>query len=223
MLFSSWAAWRAWVARKPSTVLACPKLLVVVEGKHDVDFLKCVSRTLHADDSRLPDLGDLEGRGRVVFVPFGGGDILGWAHRLAGLGQPECHLYDREQPPETEVRQRAAAIVNRRPKCRAFLTGKRALENYLSPQAIYEVRGVDIRFTDDDDVADLTAEHAWSLARRAPAWQLLPSRARKRLRDRAKRWLNTRAAERMTIERIDQCDPGGEIRFWLATMARLLR
>jgi hypothetical protein len=27
----------------------------------------------------------------------------------------------------------------------------------------------------------------------------------------------------MTVERIDQCDPQGEIRVWLRTMARLVR
>ncbi|HVX63810.1 MAG TPA: hypothetical protein VHC19_24525 [Pirellulales bacterium] len=51
----------------------------------------------------------------------------------------------------------------------------------------------------------------------------MPARSHKRLRERAKRWLNTRAAERMTVERIEQCDPRGEIRLWLETIARLAR
>jgi hypothetical protein len=101
------------------------------------------------------------------------------------------------------------------------LTGKRSLENYLSPHAIYEARGVGIRFSDQDHVADLAARYDWSIAGREPPWHALAARARKRLRERAKRWLNTAAAERMTVERIDQCDPQGEIRVWLQTMARL--
>ena len=121
------------------------------------------------------------------------------------------------------MRERAAAIVNARPGCRAFVTGKRALENYLSPQAIYEARGLQLCFSDDDHVADLAAQGEWLNAARQPAWELLPARARKRLRERAKRWLNTRAAERMTVEQIDQSDPQGEIRLWIETIARLAR
>ncbi|HEV7226422.1 MAG TPA: ATP-dependent endonuclease [Pirellulales bacterium] len=223
MIPSLWAALRASVSRRPPPAACRDKLLVVVEGKHDVEFLRRVSRILHADDAHLPDLSELEQRGRLVFVPFGGGDILGWTDRLAGLGQREFHLYDREAPPETAIRQRAAAIVNARPDCRAFVTRKRSLENYLSPRAIYETRGVEIRFSDDDHIADLAARYGWSLLGREPAWESLPARARKRLRERAKRWLNTAAVERMTVERIDQCDPQGEIRVWLRTMARLVR
>jgi len=221
MIPSFWAALRAGMARRPPAETYRAKLLVVVEGKHDVEFLRRVSRTLHGDDPRSPDLSELELRGAVVFVPFGGGDILGWTDRLAGLSQSEFHLYDREAPPETAVRERAAAIVNARPNCRAFLTGKRSLENYLSPCAIYEARGVDIRFSDHDHVAELAARYDWSIAGREPPWDALAARARKRLRERAKRWLNTQAAQRMTVERIDQCDPQGDLRAWLQTMARL--
>lgn len=222
MILSLWAALRAYLARTPPSAVRHDKLLVVVEGKHDVEFLKRISRILHRDEARLPDLSELEGSGRLVFVPFGGGDIFGWTHRLAGLGR-ELHLYDREQPPESDARAQAAAIVNSRPNCRAFLTGKRALENYLSPQAIYEARGVDIRFSDDDNVAELAARCSWLSANREPPWESLAPRARKRQRERAKHWLNTQAVERMTVERIDQCDPQGEIRLWLETIAQMAR
>ncbi len=44
-------------------------------------------------------------------------------------------------PPETEIRREVAQVVNLRPGCHAFLTGKRSLENYLHSAAIYEARG----------------------------------------------------------------------------------
>jgi len=53
--------------------------LVVVEGRHDVVFLRTLSRTLHAIDPAIPDLGSLEQAGKLVFLPFGGGDVLAWA------------------------------------------------------------------------------------------------------------------------------------------------
>ena len=95
------------------------KLLVVVEGQHDVTFLRGISRILHTDDPMLPDLGKLERAGALVMLPVGGGDLLAWAARMAALGLPEFHLLDREMPPATERRQQAAEIVNQRPNCRA--------------------------------------------------------------------------------------------------------
>ena len=81
--------------------------------------------------------------------------------------------------------------------------------------------GSAVEFSEDDDVAALVARTSWSTAQSGPPWELLPARARKRLRERAKRWLNSQAAERMTVEQIDECDPAGEIRMWLQTIARL--
>src|SRR5690348_15080942 len=80
MIVSLWAALRAYLARTPPSAARYDKLLVVVEGKHDVEFLRRISRILHRDEARLPDLSGLEGSGRLVFVPFGGGDIFGWTH-----------------------------------------------------------------------------------------------------------------------------------------------
>jgi len=55
------------------------KLLVVVEGQHDVTFLRGIGRILRADDPILPDLGKLERAGAIVMLPVGGGDLLAWA------------------------------------------------------------------------------------------------------------------------------------------------
>jgi hypothetical protein len=83
------------------------QVLVVVEGKHDIHFLRRVSRILHTEHDQLPDLGAWEEAGCLLFVPTAGGAFLTWAERPAGLGLPEFHLYDREIPPETELRMRA--------------------------------------------------------------------------------------------------------------------
>ena len=123
----------------------------------------------------------------------------------------------------TEARQQAARIVNQRTNCRAFVTSKRALENYLHPRCLFDVRGIDVEFGDDDDVPELAARQCYTQGAGQPAWEQLSGRARKRLRERAKRWLNTQAADRMTAQRIDQCDLAGEIRDWLRSIAWLAR
>jgi hypothetical protein len=198
----------------PRTVRA----LVIVEGSFDVEFLKRVSRILHADDPNLPDLRALEQAGTIIFVPIGGSNFCHWTHRLAGLEIPEFHLYDREVPPLTAEREQAADLVNRRPGCHAVLTSTRAIENFLDPHALLEARGIDIAFGDHDDVPQLVAQRMLELSG-GPVWSELPSRGRRRLRDRAKKWLNTEAVARMTAARLAERDPDGDIRLWLTTIA----
>ena len=198
-----------------------PRIFLVVEGVNDIQFLRRISAILHIDDPHMPDLSAMEHGGELIFVPFGGGDVSLWADRLAGLDRPEFHLYDREMPPESQSRQRIADAVNRRPQCRAMLTKKRSLENYLAPSAVREAGDVDINFSDHDPVAELVARQMHKRRDGQPRWNDLPARIRKRRRDRVKKWLNTRAVERMTAARLAERDPTGEVRCWLATIARL--
>jgi len=210
-----------WMPAGPVPSLSLPEILVVVEGHNGIEFLRRISRMLHIDAPGLPDLAEMEGRRELIFVPAGGGDATSWIDRLAGLGLAEFHLLDRDVPPVTKAHRQAAAIVNCRPRCCARITSKRSLENYLDPESIREVSGIVLDFSDDEDVPDLVAQHIWSRQSRRIGWRDLPARARKRHRDRVKRWLNTLVVDRMTIKRLAQTDPGGEVRSWLETIARL--
>ena len=208
------------------------RILLVVEGVNDIEFLRRISRLLHSHDASLPALAELEQRGELVFVPFGGGNVKAWTRRLAPLAMPEFHLYDRESPPETDQRRESAAAVNRRPRCWAALTRKRSLENYLHPRAIFATRGVDLTFEDFDPVAELAAQRVYEQGAYQPGvyqlglnqtpWERLPRRAHRRLANRAKRWLNTLAADHMTVELLRQRDPQGEVMSWLKAIAGLL-
>jgi hypothetical protein len=195
-------------------------VLVFVEGGNDIEFLRRASAILKADDDALPDLSHLERRGRIVFVPFGG-DPRNWVFRFAELGSPEFHLFDRELPPATEVRRDSARIINLRSGCRATITSKRSIENYLHWNAILEARGVEVRFSDDDDVADLVAERCFLRQHPVDRWSELSARTRRRLRNRAKSWLNTLAVDRMCAARFAERDPCGEIRGWLRMIAEM--
>lgn len=178
---------------------------------------------LHDERPELPHLALLERQGTVVFIPAGGNDFRPWLLRLAPFQCAEFHLLDREIPPVSAERERWAAEVNLRPRCRAFVTGRRSLENYLHPQAIYEARGLNIPFAATDDVAEIIARQAFTPNAELPSWDGLSRRARRRQRDRAKSWLNTTAVERMTVARLTESDPTGEVVRWLTTIAALLQ
>jgi len=222
----------AWLARRFSWKLPPPdrtgprprpQLLVVVEGRHDIEFLKRISALVTGHDARLPNLSELEASGAVVFVPAGGGDFRPWLARLGAFCCCERHVYDRELPPVSAQREAWAALVNRRERCRAFVTGKRALENYLHPAAILEASGLRLQFTAWDDVAELAAGADFSRLHGQDSWHALSRRARRRWRDRAKRWLNTTAVARMTPARLAHSDPRGEVIAWLQATNELLR
>ncbi len=193
-------------------------LLVVVEGANDVEFLVRLSRRLSQADDSIPGLQPLKNSGRIVFVPIGGGNLTTWTDRFEPLGCPEFHLYDRETLPETERRQAAVAYVASRPGCRAFMTGKRALENYLHPQAIAAAGGGEITFGNDDCVTSVLARAWYGPGRN---WCELPGRVRTRFSQRTKRWLNTVAVEQMTPELLSHSDPAGDIQTWLQTIAEM--
>ena len=197
------------------------RILLVVEGTNDIEFLRRISMLLYASDDTLPHLVEMEQRGELVFVPFGGGSVHAWTHRLAPLGKPEFHLYDHELPPETDLRREAAETVNRRPRCRAVLTRKRSLENYLHATAIKAAGEVDVTFKDFDPAAKVVAKGLYQRGLDDTPWELLPPRARRRMANRAKRWLNTKAADHMTVELLRHRDPDGEIVSWLQTIGRL--
>jgi len=205
--------------RRPRPVRG--QVLVVLEGKHDVEFFRRISGILHAETAEVPDLRTLEHRGQVVFLPCGGFDRHQWPLRLAPLGCREFHLFDRDLPQDADARCQAAAVVNLRPGCRAAVTRKRTLENYLHSQAIQEAGGVKVQFTDEDDVPDLVAQACYERSTPAMPWESLPARARRRYRNHVKRWLNTRAVDRMTSERLAERDPQGEVRSWLLAIAEL--
>lgn len=196
------------------------RVLIVVEGTTDVAFLENFSAMLAASDATLPDLALLAAHGKAVFLPFGGGNVASWRDRLAPLDVAEFHLYDGELPPETAVRQRAAALVSGRPNCQAAVTSKRSLENFLHPAAIAAAGGPPVAFSDTDDVA-LVVTQARHRQEYTMPWYALPRRQRRALVHKTKRWLMNAVVRHMTPELLAERDPSGEVRGWLRTIREL--
>ena len=208
-------------ARRSQSQSALQPLLCIVEGQHDIEFLRRISAMLHCADGSLPDLGVLEQMGQLVFIPCGGGNVLAWADRFAALGCPEFHLFDREIPPETDVHRAAVERVNLRPGCRAFLTTQRTLEGYLHPMAIQRAGGGVVELVEDQLVARGVARQWFERTALNHTWPQLSRRAQLRFTNRAKRWLNTVAVEQMTPDLLAERDPHGEVSGWLSSIAAL--
>ena len=196
-------------------------LLVVVEGVNDIGFLKSIGTILRREDSNLPDLVQLEHDRQIIFLPVGGSNLKDWMQRIAGLHKKEFHLYDLEREPETSERRQVVEAINQRPGCKAVLTTKRALENYLHPQVVRDASGEQISFDDETDVPTLLAQIM--LARSGgPAWPQYACKGQRRLRERAKKILNQKAVSLMTPQLLAEQDPHGEVVGWLRSIQELL-
>jgi hypothetical protein len=195
------------------------RVIVHVEGTHDIEFLRHMSRILNQHSQAIPDLGILEAEGRLEFLTSASSSLLS-AVQAKSASYGEFCLYDREISPTTEERIRLVNLFNQRPDCRAVLTSKRAIENYLHPEAIREAGGIEITFGDFDDVAEIAARATFN-PETGRSWESLSRRARRRLRDKAKKWLNREVVDRMTPERLERRDPEGEVVGWLRSIADL--
>ncbi len=190
------------------------RVLVCVEGPHDLRFLERINRTLREEDDAVMDVF---GDPRVAFVPLGGSTLREWVNQryLKNLDLPEVHIYDRALPDENgkyKYQDARDEVNDRNDGSVAFLTEKREMENYLHLDAINDVLepmlGSPLEFdlTDDCDVESRIKE-------------LLVGRGTIRRRT-VKRWLNEDVAERMTPDRLR--DRGGydEIRKWFDEIAK---
>jgi hypothetical protein len=199
------------------------KVLLYVEGNHDVNALKRYSSTLHQYDNELINLSESPDVGYVI---TGGSSLKHYIEQrhLDGLGKPEMHIYDNDVPAYRD----AVATINDQAGHRkvAFNTQKLELENYLHPDAIveaYEENGiVDLTLpsiNDQTDVPYIVAQQCYCAS--GNDWDVLDDFRRKELASKKKKLLNTLAVEKMNIERIKEQGGYDEMRKWLEEIKRL--
>lgn len=191
------------------------KVLVCVEGPHDIQFLKSMNKILMS--SQVIDI-DIFSDVRVAIVPLGGSTLKEWvnSHYLQNLGIPEVHIYDRDMPDKNgkyKYQSAKESIDNRGDNSIAFLTQKREMENYLHLDAINDVLkpilGQDLSFTLTDD-CDVTTE-------------IINICGQKYISRRPiKQWLNENAAEAMTLERLTARNGVEEIIGWFKAITSRL-
>lgn len=197
------------------------KVFIVVEGIHDITFIKSLCRMFRSHGTSVPDLEALELTGEVVFVPSGGACNLAlWSSRLHALNRPEFHLYDRDAPSGAPAKHQAKVdAVNQRASCKAVSTSKNEIENFVHhtainrcAQAMQLACNLTQSFGPDDDVpALLTAElnlHATPSAK----WG----------HNKVKAWLADTVVPAMDAHMLSQIDPAGEMRGWMTDIELML-
>lgn len=193
------------------------RVLICVEGPHDVRCLQEYARLLR---QREPAIPDLQTDPRVAFVPLGGSVLRDWVNNryLKGLNKPEVHIYDRgtDAPPKYEDQVRRINALGG--TSLACLTTKGELENYLHSDAIRSCKGVAVTIDDFCDVPDRAARAVHEASPNAGPWEELDEEKRKKKRSRAKHWLNSDAVSSMTLGLLDDRNATGEMLGWMTAI-----
>jgi len=188
------------------------RVLVCVEGPHDLQFLRRISSLLRAEDDSVIDMF---ADPRVALVVLGGSTLKEWVnqHYLKNVGLPEVHIYDRDELKNGKYKYQddKDAVNARGDGSIGFLTAKREMENYLHIDAISEalqpVVGFNFTFALSDD-CDVETEI-----------KTLLNGQGKIQRRSIKHWLNEDAASRMNIDRLKDRNGYDEIKSWFTEIA----
>lgn len=198
------------------------KVFLGVEGKHDIEFLKRISHILAAAESDIPDLGQAERIGHLVFLPLGGSSLNLWVSRLAGLNRPEFYLTDRDVAPPNPPKYHSEIEKWEERGATAWVTSKRELENYIPVSILRnEVSGYPGTGDPFEDVPHLMAQAIHEQNSSAP-WHELSDEKKKNKESRAKWKLNTEFVEKITGDLLNDSDPDNEIRSWLRALGEAL-
>ncbi|MBW1982658.1 MAG: hypothetical protein JRJ12_15715 [Deltaproteobacteria bacterium] len=199
------------------------RVFVCVEGPNDVALFRNLAKVLFdaGEDAGFDPYNTPE----VVFLPLGGSTLRDWvnSHFLKPLGRPEVHIYDRGTELLPKYKAQVDEVNQRDDGSRAFLTKKREAENYLHPDAIREVMGVEVKVTDDNDVPEAVARAIHELGEGTASWDQLSDDKRKKKQGRAKQRLNQDVAPTMTLDRLQERDALDEIREWFGAVKAIIR
>jgi len=201
------------------------KVFMGVEGKYDIDFFIAISKILKEAGETVPDLGEAEKQGKLVFVPLGGSNIELWISRLEGFKRPEFYVMDRDTEPPTPAHYESIAnSLNARNDCIAWTTSKKELENYIHKDLIVAVYpnyiGKGIAY---EDVPSLFAQAVHEASGSEVAWADLDKDLISKKISKAKKRLNSELfISKMTPELLSEVDSNGDIRDLLRKIGNAL-
>lgn len=183
------------------------KLVICVEGEHDINFLKNINQNIPEFKSII----DLEEK-QISIIPMIGGNLKNWVERnyLKNTNVIEFHIYDSDSDSGKNTEQykkQVDEINNRLDKSCAVLTKKKELENYI-PREIYCTffKDVDCNSISDWDNADLPDFFASKT---------------KRKQGEIKQIANDCLAKQLTKEHLEKLNAFTEIKNWFEKMKEL--
>lgn len=194
------------------------RVLLYVEGNNDISALKIYSKILY--DANLIN-EDIMASNKVGIVISGGSSLRYYIDNkyLDGLGKPSVHIYDNDK----EEYRNYVSLINAEgnPRKKAYNTSMREMENFLCKEAIEEAyadNGTAITIAAIANDTDVPVEVCKALN---PAWDTFDEEKKGQKESKVKRMLNSQAAKKMTIARIDARGVKDELKGWFETIITL--
>lgn len=191
------------------------KVLLYVEGNNDVTALKGYSKLLF-ENGVIEE--DIMSSNKVGIVISGGSSLRFYIDNkyFDGFGKPAVHIYDNDKQEYIDLVAKINAEGN--PTKKAFNTSMFEMENFLYKEAIEEAyadNGHTVSIPDFDGQADVP-----TLVCKAnnPDWDTFDNKKKKSKESKVKHLLNTQAAGKMTIERLEAKGVRQELKTWFDTL-----
>lgn len=194
--------------------------IVGMESQEDFRLLFRLAKILHRTDRSLPDLQKHAKAGEVMCLPFGL-HARGFVELFLNFDMPQMYFFTRGTGPLPEERRELIRRIRQDVDCSAVILRKRAMTNYLHPDAIYEEYRAPVAVADDTDVPVEVAQHVLKRLK-FPAWDQLDPQLRTDMAAAMAIELSIKASRRMTAERLAQRDPNGEVAGWLRSIGKFL-
>lgn len=187
------------------------KVLLYVEGNNDISALRGYSKLLF-DNNIITE--DIMTSPKVGIVITGGSSLRFYIDNkyLDGLGKPSVHIYDNDKEDNRQYVTQINAEGD--PNKIAFNTSMLEMENFLCKEAIEEAyysTGTTISLSEihnDTDVPNLVCSAL------NPGWDTIDVEKQKKNESKVKKFLNTKAIEKMTVARLDARGVKDELKGW---------
>lgn len=195
------------------------KVIVIVEGIHDVSTIQAFSKLTSENVLNLINLVE---DNRVVIMPAGGSTLKKWVelNYLQKFNLPEIHIYDGDALTPPKYHSACTEVNSRGDGSRAYSTKKRELENYLHMDVINSTLGVNISFTPNCSVPEITAKALYERDT-GLSWDDLDAENQKGKKSNVKKRLNNEVVNSMTYEQLCLADEEGEVEEWLREITDL--
>ena len=204
------------------------KVFFGVEGRNDIKFLKTISKKLRNSKNNIPDLEEAENSGKLIFIPIGGcGNLDLWVSRLNSLDVKEFYLLDGDNSKDGEHEKQSDIdeLRNADNTDTVWITSKKELENYIHKDVIVnECPGYQGKNDPGEDVPKLLAEAQHMQGGSEIPWEEV-IKDKTKISDklsRAKKKLNGKIVEAMTVEQLTSIDKDGEVKMWLCEIGEAL-
>lgn len=194
--------------------------VVGLESQEDFRLFFRLAKILHRGDRNLPDVQKHAKAGELLCLPYGL-HPRGFIELFLNFDMPQLYLFSRGAGPLPDERRELIRRIRQDADASAVVMKKRALTNYLHPDAIFEELRALVSVNDDTDVPAEVARQV-TKGLKFPAWDQLDPQLRSDLAGAMAIELSIKASRRMTAERLAQRDPDGEVAGWLRTIGKSL-